>query len=101
MKQEWGASAGSAYRTKLGIDQGIPALLAIALLTLVIGAIVRSSVTEAHAAGWEIRLTEFVPKAMEQASISGSHHRYLAGRRDLLCAGFWRARHGHRRTYGH
>lgn len=72
MKQEWGASAGSAYRTKHGIDQGILALLAIAMLTLVIGAIVRSSVTEAHAAGWEIRLTEFVPKAMEQASIPGA-----------------------------
>ena len=72
MKQEWGASAGGAYRTKRGIDQGILALLAIAMLTLVIGAIVRSGVTEAHAAAWEIRLTEFVPKAMEQASIPGA-----------------------------
>jgi D-alanyl-D-alanine carboxypeptidase len=72
MKQEWGASAGGAYRTKRGIDQGILASLAIALLTLVIGAIVRSSVTEAHAAGWEIRVMEFVPKAMEQASIPGA-----------------------------
>ena len=42
------------------------------MLTLVIGTIVRCSVTEAHAAGWEIRLTEFVPKAMKQASIPGA-----------------------------
>ena len=42
------------------------------MLTLVIGATVRCSVTEAHAAGWEIRLAEFVPKAMEQASIPGA-----------------------------
>src|SRR6478752_7973317 len=72
MKQKWGASAGSAYRTKRGIDKGILASLAIAMLTLVIGTIVRCSVTEAHAAAWEIRLTEFVPKAMEQASIPGA-----------------------------
>ena len=56
----------------MALTQGILASLAIAMLTLVIGATVRCSVTEAHAAGWEIRLAEFVPKAMEQASIPGA-----------------------------
>jgi D-alanyl-D-alanine carboxypeptidase len=71
MKEEWEASARGAYRTKCGIDQGILAPLAIAL-TLLIGAIVRCSAMEAHAALWDVPLTEFVEKAMEEASIPGA-----------------------------
>ena len=71
MKDEREASAGGAYRTKRGIDQGILAPLAIAL-TLLIGAIVRCSAMEAHAAVWDVPLTEFVAKAMEEASIPGA-----------------------------
>lgn len=71
MKEEWEASAGGAYRTKRGIDQEILAPLAIAL-TLLIGAIVRCSAMEAHAAVWDVPLTEFVAKAMEEASIPGA-----------------------------
>ena len=71
MKEEWEASAGGAYRTKRGIDQGILAPLAIAL-TLLIGASVRCSAMEAHATLWDVRLTEFVAKAMEEASIPGA-----------------------------
>jgi len=56
MKEEWEASARGAYRTKCGIDQGILAPLAIAL-TLLIGAIVRCSAMEAHAALWDVPLT--------------------------------------------
>jgi hypothetical protein len=72
MKEEWEASAGGAYRTKRGIGQGILAPLAIAMLTLLIGTIVRCSATEAHAAVWDVRLTEFVEKAMEEASTPGA-----------------------------
>ena len=71
MKEEWEASAGGAYRTKRGIDQGILAPLAIAL-TLLVGAIGRCSAMETHAALWDVRLTDFVAKAMEEDSIPGA-----------------------------
>ena len=71
MKEEWEASARGAYRTKCGIDQGILAPLAIAL-TLLIGAIGRCSAMKAHAAVCDVRLTDFVAKAMEEASIPGA-----------------------------
>ena len=71
LREEGEASAGGAYRTERGIDQGILAPLAIAL-TLLIGASVRCSARETHAALWDVRLTEFVAKAMEEASIPGA-----------------------------
>ena len=101
MKQEWGALAGGAYRTKRGIDQGILASLAIAMLTLVIGAIVRSGVTEALAAAWRDPAHGVRSGGNGTGLDPGSYIGISQDGATPYVGAFGVRRHGHRRTYGH